>query len=301
MAENPWLDFYDSGVPHSLKPYPDKTLCNLLSENAKAQPGKAAVYFEGAQMTWSELEMLSNLFARVLVDMGIQKGDRVALILPNCPQFLICQFGAWKVGAIVSPLNPLYLASELKHALNETGAALAVTLTLSYEALKSIQGDTRIEIVIATSIKDYLPPLKRILFTLFLEKSSGHRIKLQRGDHWLTELLDQIGSSIENAIPGDEVLVDASDPALLMFTGGTEGPPKAAIMSHQALIASGLQIHAWSGDLKEDWKDVNLMIMPMYHAYGNLAVLPAAIIGKHLMVLVPDPRDLDGLLKTINK
>ena len=120
---------------------------------------------------------------------GIRKGDRVALLLPNCPQFLIAEIGAWKAGATVLPLNPLYTAGELREPLTNAGVEVVVTLTPFYRRLKDIQHETTVKRVIATSIKEYLPPLLRVLFTLFKEKKDGHRIELEPGDQWFQDCL----------------------------------------------------------------------------------------------------------------
>lgn len=301
MSDKPWLEFYDTGIPHSLKPYPDTTLFDIVTDNARERPGQAAIYFKGTWMTWSELDRLSDVFARVLAGIGIEKGERLALLMPNCPQFLICQLGAWKIGAIVCPLNPRYTEHELEHCLTETGATIALTITLSYDEIKAIQDLTNIKTVIAANIKEYLPPFTRLLFTLFRESRDGHKIKLHPDDYWLSDLMEkhELNEQVVPDLP--DVIVLPDDPALLMFTGGTTGPPKAALASHRTLVTTGTQISAWSGELQDDWNDVNLMLMPMFHAYGNMAVLPTAVVGKHLMVLVPDPRDLDDLTDVINK
>lgn len=301
MTDKPWLEFYDAGVPHTLHPYPDKTLFDEVADNARQRPDHPAIYFKGSWMTWAELDRLSDNFAKVLFDQGFKKGQRLALLMPNCPQFIICELGAWKAGAIVTPLNPRYTESELEHGLKETGATTAVVITLFYDKLKAIQPKTSIDTVIVTNVKEYLPPLSRILFTLFREKKEGHRVKIQRGDQWLPDLLKRVESTDgrDRRQPIEPVLAD--DPALLMFTGGTTGKAKAALMTHKALLTSGMQIHAWSGELKDDWNDVTLLLMPMFHAFGNVAVLPTAIIGKHLMALIPNPRDLQDVVNTINK
>ncbi|HET6447381.1 MAG TPA: AMP-binding protein, partial [candidate division Zixibacteria bacterium] len=298
MTDKPWLEFYDAGVPHTLHPYPDKTLFDEVADNARQRPDHPAIYFKGSWMTWAELDRLSDNFAKVLFDQGFKKGQRLALLMPNCPQFIICELGAWKAGAIVTPLNPRYTESELEHGLKETGATTAVVITLFYDKLKAIQPKTSIDTVIVTNVKEYLPPLSRILFTLFREKKEGHRVKIQRGDQWLPDLLKRVESTDgrDRRQPIEPVLAD--DPALLMFTGGTTGKAKAALMTHKALLTSGMQIHAWSGELKDDWNDVTLLLMPMFHAFGNVAVLPTAIIGKHLMALIPNPRDLQDVVNT---
>ncbi len=300
MTTKPWLKLYDPGVPQTLTPYPDKTLFDIVAENARERPDHPALYFKGATMSWARLDHLSDIFAAVLVEQGFQKGDRLALLLPNCPQFLICELGAWKAGAIVSPLNPRYTTKELVHGLTETGAEVAVVLSLFYDKLKEIQPKTKLEKIIVTNIKEYLPPFSRLLFTLFRERKEGHRIELRVGDEWLGDLMErQEDEGQPRSRP--QVHIDPDDPALLMFTGGTTGSAKAALASHRNLLISGMQVHSWTGHMKDDWNDVTLMLMPMFHAFGNIGVLPVAIVGKHLMALIPNPRDLDDLIDTINK
>jgi long-chain acyl-CoA synthetase len=300
MNAKPWLKLYDPGVPKTLIPYPEKTLLDIVGENAMERPDHPAMYFKGAYISWAELDRLSDIFATSLVDQGFQKGERLAILMPNCPQFIICELGAWKAGAIVSPLNPRYTSQELEHGLNETGAKHAIVLSLFYDKLKEIQSNTKLERIIATNIKEFLPPVSRLLFTLFKEWKDGHRITLRTGDQWLVDLLEVQSKNGQNRTRPD-VSISPNDPALLMFTGGTTGPPKAALASHRNLLISGMQVHSWTGQMKDDWNDVTVMLMPMFHAYGNMGVLPVAIVGKHLMALIPNPRDLDDLVDTINK
>ena len=115
-ATAPWLAHYDAGVPATLAPYPDRTLVDYLSDNARTHPERAALLYKGATMTYGELERLSDACAAAFAALGVGRGDRVALLLPNCPQFFIAQFGAWKVGALVAPLNPIYTEQELEGA-----------------------------------------------------------------------------------------------------------------------------------------------------------------------------------------
>ena len=296
MSEKPWLKSYDEGVPHTLKPYPRKTLLDVVSDTAHERPNHPALLFKGAQVSYAQLERESDAFAAALVAQGVAKGDRVALLLPNCPQALIAQFGVWKAGAIVAPLNPLYTERELEHALNECGAETAVVLTPFYTKLKALQPRTPLQRVIATNIKEYLPPLLRLLFTLFKEKKEGHRITLQPGDLWLGDLLRRHAGASR-----PDVLVGADDPALLLFTGGTTGTPKAALSTHQALVTSGMQLKAWFGETLVDWEDSIMANMPLFHTYGQCGVVTTALVGHHPLALVPNPRDLDDMLATIRK
>ena len=159
MPDKPWLAHYDADVAHSLQPYPDKTLLDYLAPLAREHGEKPALLFKGTSVSYAQLNAESDAFAAALAAMGVQRGDRVALVLPNCPQFFIAEFGAWKLGAIVAPVNPTYTERELEVALNATQAETVVTLTPFYGRLKEIQPRTRVRRVIATSIKEYLPPL----------------------------------------------------------------------------------------------------------------------------------------------
>src|SRR5688572_26206186 len=180
----PWLAHYDPDVRPSLAPYPDKTLLDYLTPLARDHGGKPALLFKGAAFSYAALESQSDAFAAALAARGVRPGDRVALLLPNCPQFFIAEFGAWKAGAIVVPLNPIYSERELEATLSSTGASVVVVLTPFYQRIKTIQGRTKVKLVIATSIKEYLPAALRVLFTLFKEKKEGHRITISPEDAW---------------------------------------------------------------------------------------------------------------------
>src|SRR5215213_669352 len=132
----PWLAHYDANVPPSLAPYPDRTLVDYLADAARTQPDRPALLFKGATMTYGALERLSDTCAAAFGSLGVHRGDRVGLLLPNCPQFFIAQFGAWKLGAIVAPLNPIYTERELEGPVREHGIETLVTLTRFYQRVK---------------------------------------------------------------------------------------------------------------------------------------------------------------------
>jgi len=292
----PWLKSYDKGVPHTLQPYPRRTLLEVVSDTARQRPAHPALLFKGARVSYAQFESQSDALAAALVAQGVKKGDRVALLLPNSPQAVIAQFGAWKAGAIAAPLNPLYTDRELEDAFNECGAETAVVLTPFYAKVKALQPRTGLRRVIATNIKEYLPPLLRLLFTLVKEKREGHRIALRPGDLWLNDLLHQHAGA-----PRPEVPVSPDGPALLLFTGGTTGTAKAALSTHQALVMSGMQFKAWFGETLADWDDIIMANMPLFHTYGQCGVMTTALVGHHPLALVPNPRDLDDMLATIRK
>ena len=165
MKNRAWFKHYDKAVPHTLAPYPERTLLDVIAESASQRPGHPALLFQGNPISYRELEALSTAFAAALLGLGVKPGDRVALLLPNSPQMLVALFGAWKAGGIVVPLNPLYTERELEHAFCESGAIAVVVLTPFYNKVKAIQARTPVRHVIATNIKEFLPSIKKILFT----------------------------------------------------------------------------------------------------------------------------------------
>src|SRR5687768_8783949 len=177
-SRTPWLAHYDTGVPSTLAPYPSTTLLDYVSDAARHHPATPALLFKGATVSYGDLERLSDACATAFESLGIKKGDRIALLLPNCPQFVIAELGAWKIGAIVAPLNPTYTEAELEVPLRENGVSTIVTMTRFYRRVKNVQLRTPLRHVIATNIKEHFPPLLRLLFTLFREKREGDRIRL---------------------------------------------------------------------------------------------------------------------------
>lgn len=295
MNTKSWLKHYDEGVPGSLIPYPQKTLLDIVSETAQQRPSHPALLFKGAVMTYAQMEQLSNGFASALVQMGVKKLDRVALFLPNTPQLVLALLGAWKAGAVAVPINPLYTEPELEFALQECGAETVVVMTRYYSKVKAVQARTKVRHVIATNIKEYLPPVLRILFTLAREKKEGDRVTLQPGDLWLAELLHKY-SGVR-----PDVTVKPDDSAIMLFSGGTTGTPKAAIGTHHALLISGMQFHAWFRNILIDWQDIIMLNMPLFHVYGLAAVFTTGIMAHSPLAVVPNPRDLDDMLATIQK
>jgi long-chain acyl-CoA synthetase len=296
MADKPWLDQYDSDVPHTLHPYPERTLLDVVSDTARQRPDHPALLFKGASMSYAELERLSDAFATALVAQDVKKGDRVALLLPNCPQFIIAQLGVWKAGAIAALINPLYTESELKEMLDECDAETVVVLSQFYNKVQALRECTGLRRIIVTNIKTYLPKILRFIFTLFQEKKDGHRVTLCPGDIWMGDILRQYAS---NSRP--DVQVNPNDTALLLFTGGTTGTPKGALGTHGALLAAGMQLNAWFGVELVDWEDVIMLCMPLFHVYGNAGILATGLVGHNPLVLVPNPRDLDDLVATIRQ
>jgi len=286
---------YDPGVRASLAPYPQRTLLDYLADGVRERPDHPAVLFKGRPLTCADLDSSSDAFGAALVSLGVRKGDRVALVLPNSPQFLIAELGAWKVGAIVVPLNPMYTEHELQDALSQTGADIVVALTPFVARVKACQSRTRVRLVIATSIKEFLPALKQVLFTLFRERSGGHRIRLGPGDLWFSDLLRAHANSKR---PHADVRPE--DPAIILMSGGTTGTPKGVVAPHRSFVIAGLQIREWVKSLCSDWRDTLLLPLPLFHVYANVGVQSLALVGHNTLALIPNPREIDDVLDTID-
>ncbi len=296
MNEKPWLKHYDQGVPHSLEPYPQKTLLDIVNETSSQRPNHPALLFKGSVMSYAQLEQLSNDFAHALIKMGVKKNDRVALVIPNTPQLVLTMLGTWKAGGVAVPLNALYTEHELDCAFRECGAETVVVMTRYYSKIKAIQVGTKIRNIIATNIKEYLPPALRVLFTLLKEKKEGDRIHLQPGDMWLADVLHKHAGASR-----PQVTVQPGDAAIMLFSGGTTGTPKIAVGTHLSLLMSGMQIHAWFGNTLTDWDDVIMLNMPLFHVYGMAGVFPTGLVARAPLAVVPNPRDLNDMLATIKK
>jgi long-chain acyl-CoA synthetase len=291
-----WLDHYDAGVPRTLAPYPDRTLVDYLRDNARERPDHSALLFKGARLTWRDLDRLSDACASALGALGVARGDRVGFLLPNCPQFSIVQFGAWKIGAIVAPLNPTHTGRELEGPLVAHGVETIVTLTRFYARVKALQATTPLRRVIATNIKDFFPPVLRWLFTLVRETREGDRVTLERGDHHLVPLLQQHAGR-----RSPDVRLSAADPAVLLLSGGTTGTPKGALGSHGAYVVTGLQVKAWTASVLGGDRDVILAPLPLFHVYANVGIQALGVVNGSPLALVPNARDLDDLLATIRR
>ena len=289
----PWLEHYDPGVPKSIDRYPDKTMVDFVAEHARAKPDAAAIVFKGKKVSYGEIEAASNALAQSLKAQGVKRGDRVALLLPNAPQFIITELAVWKLGAIVAPQNPIYTERELQESLSTTDPETIIVLTAFYDRVKRIQANTTLKRVIATNIKEYLPGVLRVLFTLVKEKKEGHRIDLQQGDFWFQDLLRDAGSVQSEAKPDDA--------AVILMSGGTTGTPKGVLSDHRSLITAGTQITAWLREALSG-PDASIMLpLPLFHTYGCAGAQTIALMNAIPLILVPNPRDLPDVVKTIQR
>jgi long-chain acyl-CoA synthetase len=278
----PWLAHYEPGVPPTLE-YPALPLHGLLEQTAERYPERVATIFFGAKLTYRALNEAANRFAHALLNFGPKRGDRVALMLPNCPQFLITFYGALKAGAVVTAINPLYTPRELAYQLNDAGAETLVTLSKFYPTVEAVRGKVALQRVIVTNIKEYFPTALRTLFTLFKERKEGHRVTLRRdvSTYWFQDVLAAVRTS---SAPG--IAVDPSDTALLQYTGGTTGTPKGAMLRHAGLVANTLQIRSWLSDFQEG-AETMLLVLPLFHIFGTGACMSVMVQGAGTMILLP--------------
>jgi long-chain acyl-CoA synthetase len=292
----PWLAHYDAGVPTTLAPYPERTLLDYLTETARAHGDRPALLFKGATITYARLERESDAFAAALAAQGVRRGDRVAICLPNCPQFLVAELGAWKIGAIACPFNPTYSEREMQDALVTTGATTLVVLNRFYEKLRHIRASTSVQRIIVTNIKEYLPFLLSVAFTLFKEKKEGDRITLASGDRRLTDLLREFRGK-----PRPNITVSPKDTAVILMSGGTTGKPKGVVGVHGAMVVAGLQLRAWLSPAMREWEDTIHLPLPLFHTYGNTGVQSLSFINHNPIALVPNPRDIADMLRDFNR
>jgi long-chain acyl-CoA synthetase len=296
MTAPKWLANYDEGVPPTLEPYPSRSLSDYLRESASRWPERPALLFKGSTITYQRVEQESNALGAALREMGVKRGDRVGICLPNCPQFLIAEFAAWKVGAIVCPFNPTYSEREMEDALQTTGAETVVVLNRLYGKVKSIQPRTSVKRVIATGIKEYLQWTLRFAFHLLKENKEGERINIAAGDFRFAGLLRLYRRS---APPISDTSLD--DPAIILMSGGTTGTPKGVTGSHRGIVVAGHQLQAWLRPAMREWTDKIMLPLPLFHVYGNTGVQSLAFINHNPIALIPNPRDLRSVLKEINE
>jgi long-chain acyl-CoA synthetase len=294
MSERPWLNNYDAGVPKTLE-YPAIPLFDLLSQAAEKYPDAACTIFKGARISYLEMDQITDRLAAGLASIGIKKGDRVGIFMPNTPQFVMAYFAVLKLGAIVVAVNPLYTARELVHQTNDAGLEVMLVMSNFYNMVKEVQPETKIKTLVVSNIKETLPPILSFLFTLTKEKKDGFRIQLEEGDYWMQDL-------INDHQPEDrpQVEVSSDDNALFQYSGGTTGISKAAIAMHKNLVANAIQIRSWMVEAK-DGEETVLMALPLFHVYGMVAGMLFGIRTGAALVMVPNPRDLEDLLGNAQK
>lgn len=294
--DRPWLKQYVEGTPHDID-IPDTPLWAALDEAIEEFPDNVAIYFEGIEMTFRELGDNIARAANGFSKMGIGKGDVVAIMLPNTPQFVIAYYGALKAGAIVTAVNPLSMPKELRIYLQDTRAKVIVTLNFFLEVVEAVRDESNLEKVIVTAGWDYLGKLKQILAPLLVYRKEMKKVPpLREGD---IEWLDFLAAS-EPIVPKVEVNPD-EDIAVYQFTGGTTGIPKAAMLTHRNLNANWMQCAAWMDWMAERGKEKFVGALPLQHIFGQSVTMNLAMAWGCGMILMTDPRETKKLLGLIDK
>jgi long-chain acyl-CoA synthetase len=302
-AARPWQKFYDEGVPHTLT-YPDKSLSDLLFESVRRFPNHAATRFVlryilservlvGGTLTYAQLSGLVERFAAALAGLGVKRGDRVALMLPNSPHFVIAFFAIARLGAIVVNTNPTYTSRELKSQLIDSGAETIVLLNLFHPRLVEIAGQTMVTNAVVVHIYDTLPfPFNRLVHSRQRKENDWVDVSPGPGVHLFADMLATIDPAPPPAGQPDDV-------ALFQYTGGTTGVPKAAMLSHRNLLANTMQVRAWLASGKEGNEKV-MAAIPFFHVYGMTVCMLYGIAAAAELVIVPNPRPIDNVMRVIS-
>ena len=281
MNDKPWLPFYEAEVAPTCE-YPNQNLAAFLVTSAQKFPHRPAMYFMGKSISYKKLLMLSYQMANVLRGLGVKKGDRVAIMLPNCPQVVIAYYGTLLLGGVAVMTNPLYMERELAHQMKDSGAKIIITLDTFYSRVENIVQETEIKHTIVTGVKDYLPLIKKWLYPIKAKKEGPLPVVSYNNQvHSFTKLI--------NSAAADPILesVDAKEElAQLQYTGGTTGVPKGVMLTHMNLIANTIQSGNWCHRV-EDGKERYLAALPCFHVFGLTCVLNQAIYRAGLMILVP--------------
>ncbi len=283
VGERPWYKFYEPSVPHGLE-IPTHPVYGFLDDAIRKFPNVPALIQVGPKfdrrITYRELGDLSDRFGGSLVRQGLRPGDRVAIMLPNQPQFVVAAYGIWKAGGVLVQTNPLYKGRDLAFNLKDSGARFLVALSRLYKEVREVRPHTDLEAVIVTNLHDFFPLKWRLLYGLARAKKEGDVMPSEDGIIPFAKMLR--GPRLEQ-----RRVVSQEDAAVLQYTGGTTGIPKAAVLTHRNLVANCMQARSWLSDLKDGAESI-LSVAPFFHVYGlticmNLAV---AISGTNVMLLM---------------
>lgn len=295
LTEKIWLKNYPPNIPTTME-YEEIPLQEYLTRAVEKTPTKIAIHFLGKELTYQELYESSLKFANYLVKIGIEKGDRVAIMLPNCPQSVIAYYGILYAGGTVVQTNPLYTEREVEYQLKDSGAKAIVTLDILYPRIMKVQKNTDLENIIVTGIKDYLPFPKNLLYPFVQKKEYGFKVTVEHSgmNHLFTEIM-KIGQVKKVEVSTN----NEDDIALLQYTGGTTGFPKGVMLTHKNLVANVQMCSVWMSECTPG-EEVIMGVLPFFHVYGMTTVLLLSVMRKDKMVLMPKFNATDTL-KAIQK
>lgn len=293
----PWLKYYSPGVNEQIT-IPEYSIPEIFDEITEKYKDKVALIFYGRKITYGELRELTNRFASALADLGVSTGDRVALYLLNCPQYIITYFAALKVGATVTPVSPVYTSQEVRHQLTDSGAQTVVCQDLLYDNVEKT--GLALKNVIITGIGEYLPFFKRLLGqSAFGKLSREMRVPtpeiIARGG--LIKFQDLMGRYQPRGV---QVKLDPTEAiAALPYTGGTTGHPKAAILTHRNMIAALIQAKDF-WPIFEEGKETLIAFLPLFHIYGQVVIMLNGLAQGFTLVLFTTP-DIEDILNSVER
>ncbi|MCR8869777.1 long-chain-fatty-acid--CoA ligase [Peribacillus frigoritolerans] len=296
MSNKPWQAIYPEQIPAVLS-YEDKPLYSFLKESAEEFPDKVSIHFQGKELTFREVHESALKFAAYLKSIGLQKGERVAVMLPNCPQGVISFFGILMAGGVVVQTNPTYTERELEYQMKDSGAKMILVMDILFPRVSAVASRTDIEHIIVTAIKEYLPFPKNLIYPFIQKKQYGIVINVEHeGNHHLfSEIMKRKITEEVDTVP-----IDVNDDlALLQYTGGTTGFPKGVMLTHKNLLANTKMCNAWLYKNKRGEERI-LAILPFFHVYGMTTVLVLSVMEGNTMIIMPK-FDVEAMLKTIQK
>jgi long-chain acyl-CoA synthetase len=298
----PWLRHYPKEVSPS-QSYPDQSIVQFLLNAVNNHPNHTAVHFLGKNLTYRELHGEAVRLATGLLSLGIAKGDRVAIMLPNCPQAVAAFYGVLLAGGVVVQTNPLYVERELEHQLADSGAVAIITVDLLYARLSRVRGELpeagplpKLRHAIITSIKDGLPFPKSLLYPL-KQRKEGFRANIPYGSFGVIAYKKLLAA--QHPFTELPELAKGAELAALQYTGGTTGTPKGVMLTHRNLVSNTMQIAAWCYKA-EDAKERFLAAMPLFHVFGLTVLMNMSVLRAGTLILLPR-FEVDKVLQTINQ
>ena len=277
MSSHPWLSHYDAGIPHHID-YPPVPVFHFLDEAARLCPQRACIIFGDMISTYQEVSTRTDRIALALYNLGIRKGERVGICMPNCPEFVLAYFGILKAGAVVVAINPLYTPPEIIHQVKDAGLGIVFCTSSLYERVQAVRPETG---------------LRRVIV------SGGATVQAE--DLYFRDLYDAQAAeknqkeftsfALKSGIGPDDI-------ALFQYTGGTTGIAKAAVARHRNLVANTLQFKAWMSTLAEG-KETFLLALPVYHVYAMVCGILLGMALRASLVIISNPRDIPDLLSAI--
>jgi long-chain acyl-CoA synthetase len=287
--KRPWIKWYENGVSPDVK-VPETNIIDVIDENAKKWGDKVALIFYGRKIKHNEIREASLRFATALYDLGIRKGDVVAIYLPNCPQFPIAYYGILRLGATVTTVSPLYTPREIAYQLRDSNAKAIVCLDLHYEKVEKALEEAKLNFIIITSISDYLPGSEGFMARL-RGKPLKEEIQKEQGLLSFRELLEKYPPN------PPKVQISPDDLAALPYTGGTTGDPKGAVLTHRNVVALQEQMRQMFTKI-EDGKECAIAALPFYHIYGQSVIMLTGAFRGGTGILFAKP-ELNEILDAI--